>query len=181
MKLVAISGALRNASTNTGLLRALKDMAAAEIEIEIVTLHGIPLYDGDAELASGKPQSVKDLDARIRAADGVIIATPEYNFSMPGVLKNATDWVSRGSAPFKWKRTGIVGSSEGAFAGTARAQYHLRQNLQALQAIVMPKPEMFITHNELKFDAAGNLTDGDTRARLAIWFAAFVEWVEKKP
>lgn len=181
MQILGISGALRKASTNTGLLRALKELAPAGVSIDITTLHGIPLYDGDAEAATGKPQSVKDLDARIRAADGVIIATPEYNFSIPGVLKNATDWVSRGSAPFKWKRTGIIGSSEGAFAGTARAQYHLRQNLQALQAIVIPKPEVFITHNEVKFDQAGNLTDDETRQRLSTWLTAFIEWVEKKP
>ena len=181
MKIIGISGALRKASTNTGLLRAIQQLAPARLQIDIATLHGIPLYDGDAEAATGKPQSVKDLDARIRAADGVIIATPEYNFSIPGVLKNATDWVSRGSAPFKWKRTGIVGSSEGAFAGTARAQYHLRQNLQSLQAIVMPKPEMFITHNEVKFDASGDLTDDETRQRLATWLTAFIEWVENKP
>ena len=79
------------------------------------------------------------------------------------------------------KRVGIIGSSEGAFAGTSRAQYHLRQNLQALQAIVMPKPEMFIAHNEVKFDADGNLTDAETRERLKIWLSAFIEWVEKKP
>jgi chromate reductase, NAD(P)H dehydrogenase (quinone) len=181
MKIVAISGALRKASTNTGLLRALKELAEPGIEIEIVTLHGIPLYDGDDEKASGKPQIVKDLDAKIRAADGVIIATPEYNFSIPGVLKNATDWLSRGSAFMKWKRTGILGSSEGAFAGTSRAQYHLRQNLQALQAIVMPKPEIFIIHNEVKFDSEGNLTDDETRERLKTWLTAFVAWVENKP
>ncbi len=179
MKIVAISGALRKASTNTGLLRALKELAPEGVEIEIVTLRGIPLYDGDEEAASGKPQSVRDLDSSIRAADGVIIATPEYNFSIPGVLKNATDWVSRGSAPFKWKCTGIIGSSEGAFAGTSRAQYHLRQNLQALQAIVMPKPEMFIAHNEVKFDADGNLTDAETRARLKTWLLAFIEFYGK--
>ena len=181
MKIIAISGALRKASTNTGLLRALQELAPAGVAIEIATLHGIPLYDGDEEKASGKPQTVKDLDARIRAADGVIIATPEYNFSIPGVLKNATDWLSRGSAFLKWKRVGILGSSEGAFAGTSRAQYHLRQNLQALQAIVMPKPEMFIAHNEVKFDADGNLTDAETRERLKTWALAFIEWVEKKP
>lgn len=181
MKIIAISGALRKASTNTGLLRALQELAPSEVIIDIVTLHGIPLYDGDEEKASGKPQTVKDLDARIRAADGVIIATPEYNFSIPGVLKNATDWLSRGSAFLKWKRVGIIGSSEGAFAGTSRAQYHLRQNLQALQAIVMPKPEMFIAYNEVKFDSDGNLTDVETRERLKAWAQAFTEWVEKKP
>ena len=180
MKIIAISGALRKASTNTGLVRALQEMAPQGVVIEVATLHGIPLYDGDEEKASGKPQSVKDLDARIRAADGVIIATPEYNFSIPGVLKNATDWLSRGSAFMKWKRTGIIGSSEGAFAGTSRAQYHLRQNLQALEAITMPKPEFFAGSNEDKFDDEGNLTDADTRKRLAKWLEAFVGFVNAK-
>lgn len=181
MKLIGISGALRKASTNTGLLRAIQSLLPAGVEIDIATLHGIPLYDGDVEAASGKPQAVKELDARIRAADGIIIATPEYNFSIPGVLKNATDWLSRGGSPFKWKRTGLVGSSEGAMAGTSRAQYHLRQNLQSLQAIAMPRPEVFITHNELKFDADGNLHDAETRERLQLWLRAFIEWVEKMP
>jgi chromate reductase, NAD(P)H dehydrogenase (quinone) len=181
INILAVSGALRKASTNTGLLRALKEMAPSHVAIEIATLHGIPFYDGDEEVAQGKPQSVKDLDARIRAADGVIFACPEYNFSVPGVLKNATDWLSRGSAFLKWKRVGIVGASAGMFLGTGRSQYHFRQNLQALQAIVMPRPEIFINHNEQKFDAEGNLTDEETRKHLAKWLEAFIEWVEKKP
>ena len=86
-KIIGISGALRKASTNTGLLRAIKELMPPHVEMEIATLHGIPLYDGDEEEAHGKPQSVKDLDARIRAADGVIFACPEYNFSVTGVLK----------------------------------------------------------------------------------------------
>jgi chromate reductase, NAD(P)H dehydrogenase (quinone) len=180
MKLIAISGALRKASTNTGLLRALKDVAEINIEIEIATLHGIPLYDGDVEKESGKPQSVKNLDARIRAADGVIIATPEYNFSVPGVLKNASDWLSRGGSPFKWKRVGVLGSADGPL-GTGRSQYHLRQNLQALEAITMPKPEIFVGNASTKFDAHGNLTDEDTKQRLKAWLHSFTEWVEKKP
>ncbi len=181
MNILGISGALRKASTNSGLLRALRDMAPEGVKIDVATLHGIPLYDGDEEDAHGKPQSVKELDARIRAADGVIFACPEYNYSMTGVLKNATDWLSRGSAFLKWKRTGIVGAGAGFFHGTGRSQYHFRQNLQALQAIVMPKPEIFVNHNEEKFDAQGNLTDGETRKHLAKWLEAFVEWVEKKP
>ena len=144
MKILAISGALRKASTNTGLLRALQELAPPTVEIEIVTLHGIPLYDGDVEEAQGKPQTVKDLDARIRAADGVIFATPEYNFSIPGVLKNAVDWLSRGSHFLKWKRVGILGAGDGVYLGTGRSQYHFRQTLQSLQAIVMPRPEIFM-------------------------------------
>lgn len=180
MKLIAISGALRKASTNTGLLRALRDVASSSVTIDVATLHGIPLYDGDEETAHGKPQTVKELDARIRAADGVVIATPEYNFSVPGVLKNATDWLSRGGSPFKWKRVGVVGSADGPL-GTGRSQYHLRQNLQALEAIVMPKPEILVGNASAKFDADGNLTDADTRHRLASWLDAFTFWVETKP
>ena len=181
MKLIGISGALRKASTNTGLLRAAAQLVPQGVTLDIATLHGMPLYDGDVEEASGRPPAVAALAARIAAADGVIIACPDYNFSIPGVLKNATDWLSRGSAPFKWKRTGIFGAGAGNFHGTGRAQYHLRQNLQALQAIVMPKPELFINHNEQKFDGAGNLTDTEARRHLARWLEAFIEWVEKKP
>lgn len=180
-KILGISGALRKGSTNTGLLRALQDMAAAHVDFDIATLHGIPLYDGDEEEAHGKPEAVKALDVRIRAADGVVFACPEYNFSIPGVLKNATDWLSRGSAFLKWKRVGIVGAGDGHYLGTGRSQYHFRQNLQALQAIVMPRPEIFVNHNSEKFDKDGNLTDEDTRKHLAKWLEAFIEWVEKKP
>ncbi len=181
MKIIGISGALRRASTNTGLLRALKSLMPAQVELEVVTLHGIPLFDEDTIAASGTPDVVMALAERVRAADGVVFATPEYQFSVPGVLKNATDWLSTCKAPFKWKRTGVVGASAGAMAGTARAQYHLRQNLQALQAIVMPRPEIMIVHNELKFDGDGNLTDEETRQRLHKWLDAYLEWVEKKP
>jgi chromate reductase, NAD(P)H dehydrogenase (quinone) len=181
MNILAISGALRKASTNTGLLRALRDMAPAGFVIDIATLHGIPLYDGDDEDTHGKPATVLALDARIRAADGIIFGCPEYNFSIPGVLKNATDWLSRGGSPFKWKRTGIVGAGGGHYLGTGRSQYQFRQNLQALQAIVMPRPEIFVNHNDEKFDADGNLTDAETRTHLAKWLEAYVEWVEKKP
>ena len=180
-KILGISGALRKASTNTGQLRALKEMAPPHVTFDVATLHGIPLYDGDDEAAHGKPQGVKELDARIRAADGVVFACPEYNFSMTGVLKNATDWLSRGSVFLKWKRVGIVGAGAGFFHGTGRSQYHFRQNLQALQAIVMPKPEIFVNHNEDKFDQDGNLTDDDTRKHLAKWLWSYLEWVEKKP
>ncbi|MCA3554927.1 NADPH-dependent FMN reductase [Aestuariivirga sp.] len=180
-KLLGITGSLRRASSNTGLLRALKNMAPAHVSLEIATLHGIPMFNEDDEAATGKPDSVKALEAKIRAADGIIIACPEYNFSVPGVLKNANDWLSRGGSPFRWKRVGIAGAGGGQFVGTARAQYHLRQNLQALQAITMPRPEVFVNHNEEKFDADGNLTDAETKRYLAKWLEAFLEWVEKRP
>jgi chromate reductase len=179
--LLGISGSLRKASSNTGMLRAIKEMAPAHVSVEIATLHGIPLFNEDDEAATGKPEAVKALDAKIRAADGIVIACPEYNFSVPGVLKNGTDWLSRGGSPFRWKRVGIIGAGGGQFAGTARSQYHFRQNLQALQAITMPRPEVFVNHNEEKFDPEGNLTDAETKRYLAKWLEAFLEWVEKRP
>ena len=180
-KILGISGSLRRASSNTGLLRALQSMAPGHATVEIATLHGIPLFNEDDEAASGRPEAVQALQERIRNADGVVIACPEYNFSFTGVLKNANDWLSRGGSPFRWKRVGIIGAGGGQFVGTARAQYHLRQNLQALQAITMPRPEVFVNHNEEKFDADGNLTDAETQRYLAKWLEAFLEWVEKRP
>lgn len=173
MNIIAISGALRKTSTNTGLLRALKDVAPDGVAVEISTLHGIPLYDGDDEDRDGKPIAVLELDTKIHAADGIVIATPEYNFSIPGVLKNATDWLSRGGSPLQSRKVGIIGTAAGPL-GTGRAQYHLRQNLQGLGAIVMPKPEYFAGLNEEKFDVEGNLTDEDSRRRLRIWFEAYL-------
>jgi chromate reductase, NAD(P)H dehydrogenase (quinone) len=180
MKLLALSGSLRKASTNTGLLRALAEIAPKPISIEIATLHGIPIYDGDDEAASGKPEAIQILNAKVRAADGIIISIPEYNFSFPGGLKNATDWLSRGGSPFRWKRVGILGAADGPL-GTARAQYQFRQNLVGLEAITMPKPEIFVGSASSKFDASGNLTDADTRQRLGKWLEAFAEWVHTKP
>jgi chromate reductase, NAD(P)H dehydrogenase (quinone) len=179
MKIIAISGALRKASTNTGLCRALAEVAPAGVSVEITTLHGIPLYDGDLEATSGKPEAVKALDAKIRAADGVVISTPEYNFSIPGVLKNATDWLSRGGSPFKWRRVGVIGAADGPL-GTGRSQYHLRQNLQGMEAIVMPKPEFFAGHASEKFDKDGNLTDPDSRLRLGKWLESYVAFLSAK-
>ncbi|WP_395662374.1 NADPH-dependent FMN reductase [Aestuariivirga sp.] len=180
-KILGISGSLRRASSNTGMLRALQSMAPGHVSVEVATLHGIPLFNEDDEAATGKPEAVTVLSEKIRAADGVVIACPEYNFSFTGVLKNANDWLSRGGSPFRWKRVGIVGAGGGQFVGTARAQYHLRQNLQALQAITMPRPEVFVNHNEEKFDTEGNITDAETQRYLAKWFEAFLEWVEKRP
>jgi chromate reductase len=179
MKLLAITGALRKDSYNTQLLRAVKELAPPEMAIDIVTLHGVPLYDGDEEDRHGVPASVKALQDKVREADGVIISTPEYNFSVPGVLKNGLDWMSRSGNPFKWKRVGVMGASQGP-VGTARSQYHLRQNLVGLEAITMPKPEIFVASAETKF-ANGKLIDEATRKVIAAWLKAFEDWVEKKP
>jgi chromate reductase, NAD(P)H dehydrogenase (quinone) len=175
MKLLAISGSLRKDSFNTQLLKAVKELAPPEMAIEIVTLHGVPLYDGDEEDKHGVPGTVKALQAKVKEADGVIISTPEYNFSVPGVLKNGLDWMSRSGNPFKWKRVGIMGASEGPI-GTARSQYHLRQNLVGLEAITMPKPEIFVALADKKF-ADGKLTDEVTTKIIVTWLKAFKDWV----
>jgi chromate reductase, NAD(P)H dehydrogenase (quinone) len=178
MNIIAISGSLRKASLNTALLRALPALAPPGMTIEIATLHDIPVYDGDDEAAFGKPAKILALDAAIRAAHGVIISTPEYNFSIPGGLKNATDWLSRGGSPFRWKPVGIMGAADGPL-GSGRSQYHLRQNLQGLEAITMPKPEVFVGNASTKFDAAGQLTDQVTREFLGKWLVSFAAWVAK--
>lgn len=179
LNIVALSGSLRTKSYNTALLRTLAGMAADTMTMDIVTPKGLPVYDGDDEQANGVPQIVQDLAERIRAADGVLISTPEYNFSIPGGLKNATDWISRvKNQPFKDKRVGIVGASGGPL-GTARSQYHLRQNLVGLEALTMSKPEMFVGQAPSKFDADGNLTDEESRKFFAIWLDAFEAWVRR--
>lgn len=177
MKLLAITGALRKESFNTQLLRAVKKLAPPGMEIEIVTLYGVPLYDGDEEQKHGVPAIVKALQEKVRQADGVIISTPEYNFSIPGVLKNGLDWLSRSGNPFKWKRVGVMGASEGPI-GTARSQYHLRQNLVGLEAITMPKPEIFVALADSKF-ANGELKDEATKKVITTWLAAFEDWVAR--
>src|SRR5262245_59989803 len=145
--------------------------------LEIAPRNEVQVYDGDDESATGIPLSVLDLVGRIRVAHGVVIATPEYNFSIPGGLKNAIDWVSRvKQQPFKHKRLGVVGASGGP-VGTARSQYHLRQTLQALEAYVMPRPEVFVSNAETRFGKDGTLTDEPTRKAVETWLKRFDEWV----
>lgn len=177
--IIAISGSLRVQSYNTMLLNTLKAMAADDLNVEIVSLKGIPVYDGDDEDATGVPQIVQDLAEKIRAADGVLISTPEYNFSIPGGLKNATDWISRvKNQPFKDKRVGIVGAAQSP-VGTARAQYPLRQNLIGLETLTMNKPELFVSLAQNKFDASGNMTDEDSKKFFQMWLDAFSTWVRR--
>jgi chromate reductase, NAD(P)H dehydrogenase (quinone) len=180
MNILAISGSLRKESYNSALIRALQSLAPDSMKIDIADLRGISVYDGDEEDKSGKPPTVTALDARIRAADAVIISTPEYNFSLPGGLKNALDWLSRQGSPLRWKPVGVMGASTGP-VGTARAQYHLRQTLQHHEALVMPKPEVFVRNADKAFSSTGELTDAETRKFVTGWLAAFAAWVERRP
>jgi chromate reductase len=146
--------------------------------IDIFDIAAIPLYNEDVK-AQGFPPVVADLRARIKAADGLLLATPEYNYSTSGVLKNAIDWASRPpEQPFDGKPIALMGASGGAL-GTARAQYHLRQMFIFLNAHILNRPEVMIAAAPSKFDAAGKLTDQATRDFVGTMLTAFKAWIEK--
>lgn len=178
-RILGICGSLRRASFNMAALRAAQQLAPEGIAIEIVSPGGIPLYNDDERTASGFPDPVTNLCRRITEADAVLIATPEYNYSVPGVLKNAIDWVSRASPqPFQDKPVAIMGASPGAL-GTARAQYDLRKIFVFLDAHVLNRPEVMIAGAGQRFDAEGNLTDEVTRKFIAAQIEALRAWAER--
>ena len=163
MKVIGISGSLRKGSLNTMALRAAQKLAPAGMTIEIADISAIPMYNDDVR-AAGEPAEVAALKAKIRAADAVLLVTPEYNFSIPGVLKNTLDWMSRPpEPPFDGKPVAIMGASPGP-VGTARVQYDLRKVLVFMNSFTVNKPEVFIANAATKFDDKGELTD-ETTAR----------------
>jgi chromate reductase len=158
MNLVAISGSLRRESLNTRLAQAALALAPAGTAVELLPLHGIPLYDEDLRV-KGVPGAVTVLAGRIASADGVLIVTPEYNYSVSGALKNALDWLSRLSpAPLAGKPTAIMSASPGLFGGV-RAQDHLRQILFGLDARVLTRPQVIVNQADSKFAADGSVSD----------------------
>jgi len=166
MNVLAISGSLRADSHNTALLRALREEAPSGVEIELWDgLREIPPYDADADGAPG-PATVEALRALVREADAVFFATPEYNSSVPGALKNALDWASRPIATnaFRNKPVAVIASSTGAFGGVWAAA-ELRKVLGAMGARVV-EVELAVGHAAEKFDGAGELVDGDVREGL---------------
>ena len=163
---LGISGSLRKGSYNSAALRAAADLAPQGVRITVGSIAGIPLYDEDLRQAS-TPEPVKALAAAVGEADAVLIATPEYNYSVPGVLKNAIDWLSRlDPQPFADKPVAIMGASMGRL-GTARAQYHLRQVFVTLDAMVLNKPEVMIPAAHTLVDDEGRLTDESARGHVA--------------
>ena len=172
---LGISGSLRAGSYNSAALRAAGGLLPERVTLEIADIAAMPLYDDDVKVA-GIPQVVEALRARVARADALLIVTPEYNFSVPGVLKNTIDWLSRTpSQPFARKPTAIMGASQGVL-GTARCQYHLRQVLTALNALTLNKPEVMIASAAGKFDASGNLTDAPTREHIARLLQTLADW-----
>jgi chromate reductase len=162
IKILGIAGSLRVQSYNRGALRAAKALVPQGVELEVFELDGIPPYNQDEE--KKLPAKVADLKARIRAADGVLIATPEYNYSIPGVLKNAIDWASRpyGDSAWDGKPVALMSASVGVFGGM-RAQYHLRQCFVFLNMDAVLQPEVAIGNAAQKFDAQGELSDATSR------------------
>lgn len=176
MNILGISGSLRAGSHNTALLRAAVDIAPADVTIQMYDrLRDLPPYDQDADTDS-PPEPVADLRTRIGAADAVLIATPEYNYGVPGVLKNAIDWASRPSpgSVLAGKPVGIMGASPSNF-GSVRAQLALRQSFLWIDAQVVSKPELAVFRSHERFDAGGDLSDEATRELLAGLLAALVE------
>ncbi|WP_160717967.1 NADPH-dependent FMN reductase [Chitinophaga solisilvae] len=155
---IAISGSLRKGSYNTMTLKALQSLAPSHITIEQASIADIPFYNADLHTEQ-LPEQVVPLVKKIKESDGVIFVSPEYNYSIPGALKNAIDVLSRHpDKPFNEKAVAILGASQGQI-GTARMQYHLRQVMVFLNAFVINKPEIMIGHAQHKFDENGNLTD----------------------
>jgi chromate reductase, NAD(P)H dehydrogenase (quinone) len=178
MNVLGISGSLRAGSYNTAALRAAQGLAPQGMTIAIAEIGDIPLYNEDTRTA-GLPGSVERFRKEIAAADALLVVSPEYNFSVPGVLKNAIDWASRPpNQPFKEKPVAIMGASGGPL-GTARAQYHLRQVLYGLNAFVLNKPEVFIGQAGTKFDSAGNLTDEPTKEFIGKLLVSLAAWTTR--
>lgn len=176
LSVLGIAGSLRAGSYNRRLLRAAQQLAPEGTKITIFDLHDVPLYDRDVE-AAGDPEGVNALKDAIRAADAVLIATPEYQHSMPGVLKNALDWASRppSDPPLRHKPVAIVGATPGRY-GTARAQVDVRKVLAYNAALVLQRPEVMVAHAGDAFDDEGALVDegarrflGDMLENLASW------------
>jgi chromate reductase len=161
-KIIGIVGSLRAKSYNLGLVEAFKEALPEDVELEIVTIGSLPHFNQDLE--SDFPAAAQSLKDSVEGADALIIATPEYNRAVPGVLKNAIDWLSRpyGKNSLTGKPVLVVGASPGG-TGTAMAQYHLKQSLLHLNAKVLGQPEFFVGGTGEKFDEDGVLTDDKTK------------------
>jgi chromate reductase, NAD(P)H dehydrogenase (quinone) len=172
--ILGLSGSLRRASFNSGLLRAAAELAPDGVTVEIGSIRDVPLYDGDLEKAEGLPPAVQRLQAQLQASDGVLLVTPEYNNGIPGVFKNAIDWMSRGPGLKMWagKPVAVIGASPGGF-GTTLAQNHWLPVLRTLRASHWAAGRLMISRARDHFDEDGNLTDASTRERLAEFMNGF--------
>jgi chromate reductase len=175
IRIAGIVGSLRKGSYNRSALQAALKVIPKSSSLDILDLEGIPGFNQDLEQTF--PPKAKELKAKVKAADAILIATPEYNYSVPGVLKNAIDWASRpyGDSAWNGKPVAIMGASPGML-GTARAQYHLRQMFVFLNMFPLNQPEVMIANASEKFDEQGNLKDPTTAQKIKELLEALVEW-----
>jgi chromate reductase len=178
MKVLGISGSLRRGSFNTAALRACRELMPAGMSLQIAEIGDLPMFNQDV-FDAGLPEPVKRLRAEVAAADGVLLACPEYNFSLSAPLKNAIDWASRPpNQSWQDKPVAIFSCSQGPLGG-ARVQYDVRRILGQLWAHVLPRPEVFIGSAPGKFDANGKLTDEASRKFLTELLAGFGPWITR--
>ena len=181
-KIVGISGSLRQKSFNAGLLNAAGEGLPGGVSLEVATIRGIPLYDGDAEAKDGLPAAVAALKAAMAAADGILLVTPEYNNGIPGVFKNAMDWASRPASDipkvFGNKPFAVIGASPGGF-GTILAQNHWLPVLRTLGVRLWTGGRLMVAHAGTAFDADGRLADAAAREQLQKFMADFAAFVRK--
>ena len=178
IRILGIAGSLRRESYNRAALRAATQLVPEGAAIDIFEIDGIPGFNQDEE--QNPPAKVAELKQRIREADAILFVTPEYNYSVPGVLKNAIDWASRpyGDSAWNGKPAAIMGASIGAI-GTARAQYHLRQMFVFLNMFPINQPEVMIGNAQERFDSQGNLTDDATKEFIRQLLQNLVEWTRR--
>jgi chromate reductase len=180
VSVLVICGSLRKGSYNAALARALPELAPAGMTFKDAPAYdALPMYNADVQEASGFPPAAEDLASAIRAADGVIIVSPEYNWTIPGALKNALDWVSRmKEQPFVDKPVAIQSCSIGPMGGS-RMQYHMRQSLVYLKAFAFGTPEVIVSNAQGKFDKDMKLTDETTRNFVKQQLAAFAKFIQR--
>lgn len=181
-QIVGISGSLRNESFNAGLLRAAAEFAPEGSSVSVNSIKGIPLYDGDVEENEGIPDKVTQLKELIANADGLLLVTPEYNNSMPGVFKNAIDWFSRPPEDrrrvFFGRPVGLIGATPGGF-GTAFSQYAWMPTLRVLNTQVWSGRLLWVSSASGKFDEKGNLTDPAVISQVKKYMTGFVEFASR--
>jgi chromate reductase len=179
LRVCGIAGSLRKGSFNRALLRAAQELVPPGMEITTFDLAPVPLYNGDVE-AAGDPPAVIALKTAIGEADALLIATPEYNFGVPGVLKNAIDWASRppGKSPLNGKPAALMGATPG-MGGTGRAQMSLRQSFVFTQTLALLSPEVLVARAREKFDESGRLTDEATRGFVRKLLEALAAWTAR--
>lgn len=181
LNFAVLTGSIRTGSLHAAVAKSLPSLLPGNVRITpLASISGFPHYDADIQ-SEGFPAAVVAMGDAVRAADGVIVVTPEYNYSVPGVLKNAFDWLSRlPSQPFAGKPVSIMTGSPGAIGG-ARAQYHLRQIMVFLDALVLNKPEVMIGGMAGKVDAAsGTITDEATREFIRAHLQAFASFARRE-